>query len=170
MNCILCANKFDNDDSTGIEQDFFHVCNDSDAEHENMHYMCIDCMETVLMICACDKELNKEPDKAFYICPCADSVYEPVYIDIDTDAKRKSLEKYLTQFKDNIYGIPCCRGCKYTKKDIQKNINIGLKAAIDYCMYKQTDDGFEYQGDSLDESYVLACEKLGWSIGTPVDL
>ncbi len=162
VNCILC------NDVTGIETEFYHT----ESGQEHIHHMCIDCMETVLMICACDKELNVEPNKVFYICPCKDSVYEPVYIDIDTDSKKKSLEKYMTQFRDNIYGIPCCRGCKYSKKDIQKNINIGLKSAIDYCMYTKCADNesFAYQGDSLDTAYVEACEKLGWSVGAPVDL
>ena len=165
-NCIVCGSDED------IDYVFFHK-SEKENSGEN-HYLCRDCMETTLVVCTCKKNLNEEPKEVMYVCPCDSqkNVYTSMYVDISSENKEniEHFKSFLTHFNKEYYGIAGCRGCRYTKQQIEKNINIALKSAIDFCMYSKKEDLLEYKGDSIEQDFINACEKFGINLGTPVDI
>ncbi len=137
------------------------------------HYLCNDCMLSVLTICTCTKKQNSRPEILTFICPCDSdkSIYTPCYFPI-----KELNPKYIRKINDEFYVMEGCRGCKYQTKDIQKNIYIALQSAVDFCMFRKEklsenlEEVLVYQGDSLDDDFVKACDKIGITLGEPVDI
>jgi hypothetical protein len=152
MNCIVCG--FDELDTV-----FFH----KNGKNNENHYLCNDCMETTLVVCTCRKVFNEEPKTVMFVCPCdSDSgTYEKIYVDITKEENKKHFEKFLVHHSKEYYGIPCCRGCYFTKNKIEKNILLAKQAAIDFCIYSKKDDKYTYEGDSLEQAFINACNKFG---------
>lgn len=144
LKCSVC-------DSTHITENskyYAHHINDE------THYMCDNCLKLFLRICSCDKKLNESPTKIIAICPCNEEKYtidlDPQYIDF-----------LLNKHTDLYYYIPCCRGCSYTREQIENDFVVALKSAIETCVFKvEINNKFkavQYAGDSLEEDFVNYC-------------
>lgn len=191
--CKMCGS------SNNIELEYYHgseleiVENNENTDKECKeckesvnHYLCIDCMASIICICTCKKEQNQEPTRLTFICPCEvitkeKFTYKPCYFDIESFDKLN--DKYFNKINDEYYAIEGCRGCRFQKRDIQQNIYTAMHAAIEYCMFKQinvdsadsadnavSSSKFVYQGDSLDSDFVEACNRIGIKLGDPIDI
>jgi hypothetical protein len=61
-------------------------------------------MKSLLYICTCEKKLNDEPDTLFYICPCSDETYIPVYYkksDIIEETRDDSIDKMIDEMSNS---------------------------------------------------------------------
>lgn len=130
------------------------------------HVMCDTCLKDFVRVCTCDKEFRDEPKTISLLCSCTDKDgnMQRVYFDIN----HQHFLGLLSHWSGDYHIIEGCRGCRYSTKDIQTNFKIGLKAAVEACVYKQADidkndmkfSAMTYESDALDEDFVKAYSQV----------
>ena len=150
MNCGICNGSFITENS----KYYAHKINTNGISEE--HYMCENCLKEFLRICSCDKKLNEDPKKLVNICPCNITKY---FIDINP----QYIEFLLIKHSDEYSYIPSCKGCCYSKEQIESDILIATRNAIDSCVFKTAINNkyklVKYEGDSLNEDFVDYCKE-----------
>lgn len=183
-NCIICSEPLTSNDKFGPV--YFHKNSD-----EIIVYQCDECIKGSVLMCTCDKKLNENPKTISIYFPDDDD-------DVSGSAEENVNDKITENFYDPKYRVlfeinhdhfigllkdlnaeykmlEGCRGCKFTREQIEKDYATAERSAITACVYKPfkvnaTMKGLTYCGDALDEAFIAAVEKNGQSMGKPVNL
>ena len=112
-------------------------------------------------VCTCEKRFMEEEPVVFR--KSVDEEYEKLPSPVT--------EEILTQLRGNIWHILGCRGCCFTKEQIEKNFETALRSSIVSCVYQKNDNGvFEYLSDSIDPHFENYCIQQGIKIGEPAGI
>lgn len=185
IKCFICKNtEFD-------ELSYLYSHQSESIDNPEIHMLCKDCVKLNAKVCTCDKKfMDQEPTKISITCtlcknggnPPNDNLDKVLYFDIQHGENFKEL---LTKWSDQYYIIHGCRGCKFTKEQIEQEGEEGLKyamqAAIEACVYKLIPlrgdvDNIEhktqyfYVSDALDENFIIRAEALGIKLGNQEEL
>jgi hypothetical protein len=138
--------------------------------------VCNNCSEELPpRICTCNKKLNEKPEII---------IINGEYNKIEKIPQfYKFLKKWQTTDNKEYYILDGCRGCKFTKIEIETKYDIAEKSAITACIFKKfvnvgeiiDDIGNEdnensrknelnamvYCGDSLDDNFVEYTKSIG---------
>ncbi len=119
---------------------------------------CKKCLTELLKICTCDK---------IFIIGIPDTILvEKEYFNMPDPVP----EYFFKQISGNIYGIQCCRGCKYTESEVLKDSDKAIRVSISSCVYQKIGDKYEYMSDALDPAYEEKLISLGINLGNPVNI
>ena len=102
-------------------------------------------------MCVCFKEECEEPKVMSYKCKdCAKMGFMLTKNNVNLIAKLHYLYKSggLT-----VYIAPTCRGCRFTKEQIEEEYQFALASGIEQCIYKKENEEFIYEGDALSEEF-----------------
>lgn len=142
--------------------------------------ICSDCQKKFIepQVCTCDKALNEVP-KTLLI--------NESYIKIsDYSEFLKLLKKYAVIKDIEYFIIDGCRGCKFSKEQIEKDYTTAERAAITACIYKKINNvgqlvdetnaekdtlsAMVYCGDSLDDDFISYAKSIGGITSDPLDI
>lgn len=130
--------------------------------------LCEICLKELMRICTCDKQVGENPRIFCIDCNCKNfsSNCEPctAYFNI------KSIEPFLIDYNADYDLIGCCRGCKFSDKQIETDFNCASRAAITACVFKKDKGRLIYESDVLDPPFISYCNAKGLNIGTSVSI